>query len=127
MPVPDLATTPDTAGQSSSGLRYHIHGTVQQTAIIELNPGQTVYSDAGGMSWMSQTIDMNTHSGGGLGGMVKRAFSGATLFLIDFTAVGGAGYVGFARDSPGKILAFDLNARECRSQPRGAFVRAGTT
>ena len=64
MPVPDLATTPDAAGQSSSGLRYHIHGTVQQTAIIELSPGQTVYSDAGGMSWMSQTIDMNTHSGG---------------------------------------------------------------
>src|SRR5260221_8858458 len=124
MPVPDLATTPDTAGQSSSGLRYHIHGTVQQTAIIELNPGQTVYSDAGGMSWMSQTIDMNTHSGGGLGGMVKRAFSGATLFLIDFTAVGGAGQVAFASDFPGKIIAFDLNAGESMVMHKHAFVCA---
>lgn len=124
MPVPDLVTTPDAAGQSRSGLRYHIHGTVQQTAILELSPGQTIFSDAGGMSWMSQTIDMNTHTGGGLGGMVKRAFSGATLFLIDFTAVGDAGQVAFASDFPGKIIAFDLDPGEAMVMHKHAFVCA---
>ena len=67
MTIPDLATTPDTTGQSRSGLRYHIHGTVQQTVIVDLAPGQTIFSDAGGMSWMSSTVQMDTHSGGGLG------------------------------------------------------------
>ena len=39
MSVPDLATAPDVAGQSRrSGLRYRIHGSVQQTAIIDLAP-----------------------------------------------------------------------------------------
>src|ERR1700753_3484592 len=108
MTIPDLATTPDASGQSRSGLRYHIHGTVQQTAIVDLQPGQTIFSDAGGMSWMSGTVEMNTHTGGGLGGMIKRAFSGATLFVIDFTAPRAPGQIAFASDFPGKIVAFDL-------------------
>ncbi len=124
MTIPDLATTPDTSGQSRSGLRYHIHGTVQQTVIIDLAPGQTIFSDAGGMSWMSSTVQMDTHSGGGLGGMVKRAFSGATLFVIDFTAPGGAGHVAFASDFPGKIVPFDLNAGESMIMHKHAFVCA---
>jgi len=124
MPVPDLTTAPDAAGQSRSGLRYRIHGTVQQTVIVDLAPGQTVFSDAGGMSWMSAEVEMNTHSGGGLGGMMKRAFSGATLFVIDFTAPRNPGHVAFASDFPGKIIAFDLDAGESMVMHKHAFVCA---
>lgn len=124
MTIPDLATTPDAAGQSRSGLKYHIHGSVQQTAIIDLIPGQTIFSDAGGMSWMSATIQMDTTTGGGLGGMVKRAFSGATLFVIDFTAAGGPGQVAFSSDFPGKIVAFDLDRGESMVMHKHAFVCA---
>jgi len=124
MSVPDLATTPDITGQSRAGLRYRIHGSVQQTAIVDLAPGQTVFSDAGGMSWMSSTVEMNTHSGGGLGGMMKRAFSGATLFIIDFTTPRAAGQIAFASDFPGKIIPFELGAGESMIMHKHAFVCA---
>ena len=127
MTIPDLATTADVAGQSRAGLRYRIHGTVQQTVIIDLQPGQTVFSDAGGMSWMSGWVEMNTHTGGGLGGMMKRAFSGATLFVIDFTSPRGAGQVAFAADFPGKIVAFDLDPGESMVMHKHSFVAAEKT
>lgn len=124
MTLPDLSSSPETTGRSRSGLQYRMHGTVQQTVIIDLAPGQTVFSDAGGMSWMSGSIEMNTHSGGGLGGMVKRAFSGATLFVIDFTSPRAPGQVAFCSDFPGKILAFELDAGEAMIMHKHAFVCA---
>ena len=124
MSIPDLPTIPEFQGQSKSGLRYHILGTVQQTVGVELNPGQVIYSDAGAMSWMTATITMNTHSGGGLGGMLKRAVSGASLFIIDFASNGGPGQVSFSTDFPGKILSFDLEAGQSVTMHRHAFICA---
>src|ERR1700712_3091908 len=110
MSIPDIPTPPEISGQSKSGLTYHIIGTVQQTVAVDLNPGQTIFSDAGAMSWMTATANMNTTTGGGLGGMFKRAISGASAFIIDFTTTGGPGQVAFSADFPGKILAFELDA-----------------
>ena len=124
MSIPDLPSTAEESGQSRGGLHYRIHGTVQQTVIVDLHPGQTIFSDSGAMSWMSQTVEMNTHGGGGIGGMLKRAFSGATLFVIDFTAPGGAGQVAFASDFPGRILAFDLEAGQSIIMHKHAFICA---
>jgi uncharacterized protein (TIGR00266 family) len=124
MSIPDLPTVPEVSGQSKSGLRYRLHGTVQQTVIIDLAPGQVVFSDAGGMSWMSEAVVMDTHSGGGLGGMINRALSGATLFVIDFSVKAGSGQVAFASDFPGKILAFDLEAGQSITMHKHAFLCA---
>ncbi len=124
MSIPDLPTVPEVQGQSKSGLRYHILGTVQQTIGVELNPGQTVFSEAGAMSWMTSTVAMNTHSGGGLGGMFKRAVSGASLFIIDFSTTGGPGQVSFSTDFPDKVLPFDLDAGQSVTMHRHAFICA---
>jgi len=110
MSIPDLPTIPEVSGQTKSGLKYHILGTVQQTLVVELQPNQVVYSDAGAMSWMTTTVNMNTHSGGGLGSMLKRAVSGATVFIIDFTATGAPGQAAFSTDFPGKVLPIELDA-----------------
>ncbi|HEX7975590.1 MAG TPA: TIGR00266 family protein [Anaerolineales bacterium] len=124
MSIPDLPTVPEVSGQSRSGLKYHILGTVQQTVITELNPGQVIYSDTGAMSWMTSTVQMNTHSGGGLGGMFKRAVSGASAFIIDFSVQGGPGQVAFSTDFPGKVLAFELDAGQSVIMHRHAFICA---
>src|SRR6185436_7682038 len=104
MSIPDLPTVPEVSAQSRSGLKYHIMGTIQQTLALYLQPGQTVYSDTGAMSWMTATVNMNTTSAGGLGGMLKRAVSGATAFIIDFTAKAAPGQAAFSTDVPGKSL-----------------------
>ena len=124
MSIPDLPSVPEASGQSKSGLRYHILGTIQQTLAVDLAPGKTVFSDAGAMSWMTHTVTMNTHTGGGLGGMLKRAVSGASLFVVDFSAEGGPGQVAFTTDFPGKILAFELDAGQSVLMHKHAFICA---
>ena len=96
------------AGQGRSGLKYQIVGSLLQSAILELQPGQAIFSETGAMSWMTSNVNMNTTSAGGLGGLLKRAVSGATLFIIDFAATGGTGLIAFTSDFPGQILPVDL-------------------
>lgn len=124
MSIPDLPTIPEVSGQSKGGLKYHILGTVQQTLAVELQSNQIVFSDAGAMSWMTATINMSTKAGGGLGGMLKRAVSGATLFIIDFSAVGAPGQVSFSTDFPGKVLPIELEAGQSVIMHKHAFVCA---
>ena len=125
MSIPDLPTPPEVSAQSKSGTQYHILGTVQQTLALNLQPGQTVFSDTGALSWMTSTMTMKTTSGGGgLGGMLKRAASGATAFIIDFAAVGGPGQVAFTTDFPGKILPVELEAGQSVVMHKHAFLCA---
>ena len=124
MSIPDIPTVPEVKGQARSGLNYHIMGTVQQVLGVDLQPNQAVFSEAGAMSWMTATIAMNTHSGGGLGGMFKRAVSGASLFIVDFSAEGVPGQVTFSTDFPGKILPFELDAGQTVIMHRHAFITA---
>ncbi len=84
-------------------MRYTLSGTVLQTVAIDLDPGETVYSQSNCMCWMNDAVAMNTHTGGGLLAGLKRSFSGGSLFITDFTAHG-AGHVAFAPRFPGTIL-----------------------
>ncbi|MES2300104.1 MAG: TIGR00266 family protein [Pseudomonadota bacterium] len=124
MSIPDIPTVPEVTGVSRSGLRYHIMGTIQQTLAVDLMPGNVVFSDTGAMSWMTSTVTMNTNAGGGLGGMFKRAVSGASMFIIDFGVEQAPGQVAFSTDFPGKILAFDLDPQQSIMMHKHAFVCA---
>ena len=124
MSIPDLPTLPEVSGVSNSGLRYHILGTIQPTLAVDLAQGQRIYSDTGAMSWMSATVQMNTNTGGGLGSMFKRAVSGATAFILDFTTEGGPGQVAFSADFPGKILPIELDPGQSVVMHKHAFLCA---
>ncbi|MGD0561916.1 MAG: TIGR00266 family protein [Roseiarcus sp.] len=84
-------------------MRYEISGTVMQTVAIDLDPGETVYSQTNTMAWMNDAMKMDTHTGGGLFAGLKRSFGGGSFFITDFTA-GGAGHVAFAPRFPGTIV-----------------------
>ncbi len=124
MTIPDIPTPPDVIGQTKAGMKYHIIGTVQQTLSVELQPGQMVFSDTGAMSWMTVSVSMNTRGSGGLGGMLKRAVSGASAFIIDFNANNAPGLVAFTTDFPGKILPMELEAGQSVIMHRHAFLCA---
>ena len=99
-------------------MQYQISGTVMQTLMIDLMPGETVYSQTNSMCWMNDAIQMNTNSGGGFLAGIGRMFAGGSLFITDFTASGN-GHVAFAPRFPGKILPVQLAAGEsviCRKQ-----------
>ena len=56
-------------------MQFHINGTVMQTLAIDLQPGETVYSQTNSMCWMNDQIDMNTNTGGGFLAGIGRMFS----------------------------------------------------
>jgi uncharacterized protein (TIGR00266 family) len=105
-------------------ISYRIDGTTLQVVTIELEPGEVIYSESGGMSWMTGNVEMKTHSGGGLGKMFQRAVSGESLFITDFLVKRGRGTVTFASEFPGKIIPFDLKPRESLIVQKDAFMCA---
>ncbi len=88
-------------------MRYDIKGEPMPVVICMLDEGETMISERGAMSWMSPNMEMKT-SGGGLGKMFGRAFSGEAMFQNFYTAVGGPGMIAFASSFPGSIRAVDI-------------------
>lgn len=124
LPDAPLAMT----GKGVTGMEYKIIGTTLQAVILELDPGETVYSESGGMAWMSGNITMQTSGrGGGLGGVFKRAVSGESLFLVEYTSQGGKGIVSFASDFPGKIIPINLAQGQTMICQKSAFLCAEKT
>jgi uncharacterized protein (TIGR00266 family) len=124
MPDPTLSGQ----GRGETGMEYKIYGTTMQVAVLELDPGETVYSESGGMAWMSGNIAMQTTGrGGGITGMFKRAISGESLFLVEYTSQGGKGTVAFASDFPGKVVPIHLAAGQAVIAQNDAFLCAEKT
>jgi uncharacterized protein (TIGR00266 family) len=124
LPDPSVAES----GRGVTGMEYKIIGSTLQTVILELDPGETIYSESGGMAWMSGNIQMKTTTrGGGIGDMFKRALSGESFFLVEFTAESQKGVVAFAADFPGKILAVSLAQGQELICQKQAFLCAEKT
>ncbi len=109
------------------GVKYRIDGTTLPVVTIELQPGQRVYSESGGMSWMSGNVEMKTTTGGGLGKMFRRAISGEALFLVEFYTNDGPGTVAFAAEFPGKIIPVELAEGQSIIVQKDAFMCAETS
>ena len=78
-------------------------------------------TEKGAMSWMTPNMKMET-SGGGMGKMIGRMFSGENMFQNRYTAEGGAGQIAYASSFPGSILAFEIgNGNEIIAQ-KSAFL-----
>jgi len=90
-------------------MKYTITGDNLQFVNVELNDGETIFSRAGAMVYMTGNVTMEAKMEGGLFKGIKRSFSGATLFLIKYDTHGGSGVVGLAGSSPGKIVDIDIS------------------
>lgn len=89
-------------------MNYSIEGEPLPVVICNLEAGESMITESGAMSWMSPNMKMETTSGGGIGKMIGRAFSGESLFLNHYTAQGGIGQIAFASSFPGSIRAFNV-------------------
>ncbi len=118
--VPD--PTVAVRGQTMGGAEFEIIGTLLQAVRLRLRAGQTIFTETGSLAWMQDGIEMNTNLGGGLGGLLKRAVSGESLFIVDFTARRDGAEVTFANDFPGKILVLHLAPGQQIIAQRTAFL-----
>ena len=74
------------------------------------------------MSWMSPNMRMETTSNGGIGKMFGRAFSGESMFVNRYTAVGGNGMIAFASSFPGSIRPFAISPGQEIIAQKSAFL-----
>lgn len=88
-------------------MNYQIYGEPMPVVICNLNPEETLISEAGAMSWMSPNMEMKT-VGGGAGKMLGRMFSGESMFQNHYTAKNGPGMIAFASSFPGSIRAYEI-------------------
>ena len=92
--------------------------------VCKLQRGEEVFTETGGMSWMSEGIKMSTNTNGGLMRGLGRALAGESIFMNIFTAEKDDAEIAFASSFPGKILEFDLSGGEKIIAQKKAFLCA---
>lgn len=103
-------------------MKYEIFGNNFPALICNLEAGETMITQGGGMSWMTPNITMKT-VGGGLGKMIGRVFSGESLFQNHYTA-SAPGSIAFASSLPGEIIPLDLTGGRQYICQKSAFLAA---
>ena len=103
-------------------MQYRIEGGNLPAVIIQLNPGETIISEAGGRTWSRGPILTET-KGGGVGKAIGRMFSGESMFLSYYTAQGPS-EIAFASSFPGRIAVRELAAGESIICQKSSFLCA---
>lgn len=103
-------------------MKYEIQGDSLPVVICTLDVGETMITERGSMSWMTENMKMETTSNGGVGKAFARMFAGESFFMNRYTAERAAGLIAFASSFPGSIRACNIEpGREIIVQKR-AFL-----
>lgn len=107
-------------------MKYQIIGNTMPAVQVQFDaPGEAMYTQAGGMAWMSEGISMESNMKGGLGKSIGRMFAGESLFMATYTAQVPGSYIAFASTVAGEVLPVDVtNGLICQ---KGAFLCAQTS
>jgi|TARA_Y100000031_G_scaffold98303_1_gene107672 uncharacterized protein (TIGR00266 family) len=105
-------------------MKYKVRGQDLPLVDIELEPGEHVFTESGGMSWMSANMQMETNTRGGVMGGIGRMLAGESLFLTSYFPEQGKGLVSFASEFPGKVIPMKLKEGERIIAQKDAFMVA---
>ena len=104
---------------------HRIIGTTLPVLEVQLASGESVVAVSGELSWMTQSIQLQTTTGassGGLGGLFKRVVGGGSIFMTRYTASGAPGLVAFATKMPGHILPVEVSPQAAYMVHRHGFL-----
>ena len=105
---------------------YRILGETLPVVEIRLMTGEAMYTQSGGMAWMSEGLTLDSNIKGGLMKGIGRMFTGESLFMATYTAVRPDCIIAFASTVPGRILPVDMSRTSLICQ-KGAFLCAQPT
>lgn len=103
-------------------MKYQIQGETLPVVICQLDAGEKMITEGGGMAWMSPNMKMETTTNGGIGKAFGRMFSGENMFQNIYTSQGGEGMIAFASCFPGSIKAFRIAPGEEMVFQKSAFL-----
>ncbi len=105
---------------------YRILGETLPAVEVRLQTGEAMYTQSGGMAWMSDGLALDSNIKGGLMKGIGRMFTGESLFMATYTASRPDCFIAFASTVPGKILPVDMGKTSLICQ-KGAFLCAQPT
>lgn len=106
-------------------MRYEIIGdTMPAVEVVFDAPGESMYTQSGGMAWMSEGVEMATNAKGGLMKGIGRMFAGESLFMATYRAQQAGAMIAFASTVAGRIIPLDVGATGGMICQKGAFLCA---
>jgi len=103
-------------------MQYRIIGESFPVLICELNTGETMVTQRGGMSWRTSNIEMETSTTGGIVKGLKRTLAGNSFFLNRYTAKEDNQEIAFGLSFPGEIKTFDVTGGNDIIAQKNAFI-----
>ncbi len=109
-------------------MRYRVIGdTMPAVEVVFDAPGESMYTQSGGMAWMSEGVSMDSNMRGGFGKSIGRMFSGESLFMATYKAERPGTMVAFASTVAGEVLPIDVGQNGGMICQKGAFLCAEET
>lgn len=101
-------------------MKYEIKGGSFPIVVCQLEGGEKMITEKGSMVWMTPNIKMET-SGGGVGKMFSKAFTGESIFQNIYTAQGNA-TITFGSSFPGMIVPVEISPNRTLIAQKSAFL-----
>ena len=105
-------------------MQYEIFGNNLPAVTLTFQQGESIYTQSGGMTWMSDGIKMDTNMKGGFGKSLGRMFTGESLFMATYTAERPGAQLTLASTFPGNIIPLELDGRREFICQKDAFLCA---
>lgn len=103
-------------------MKYEISKTPFPIVTCQLEKGESMVTEKGGLAWMTDKIQMNTDTKGGFMKGLGRMFSGESMFLNTYLAEDDNQSITFAASYAGRILDFELDGSKEIIAQKGAFL-----
>ena len=101
-------------------MNYEIKGGNFPIVVCNLKKGEKMITEKGSMVWMSPAIQMET-TGGGVGKMFSKAFSGESIFQNIYTAQADA-MITFGSSFPGRVVHVEIAPGKELIAQKSAFL-----
>lgn len=106
-------------------MKYKIVGNIMPAVEVEFDrAGEGMYTQSGGMAWMTDGVEMSTNTKGGLMKGLGRKLAGESMFMATYKAQRPGAGIAFASTSAGKIMPLDVSATGGMICQKGAFLCA---
>lgn len=109
-------------------MKYQIIGDTMPAVEVTFDQaGESMYTQSGGMAWMSEGVSMDSNMRGGLGKSLGRMFSGESIFMATYRAERPGASIAFASTVAGEVVPVDIGACGGLIAQKGAFLCSEST
>lgn len=108
-------------------MRYKLFGDKLPGVTLQLDAGESIFTQSGGMSWMTDNFQMETNVRGGLMKGLGRMLTGESLFMATYTARANGAEITLTSSMPGEIRPLHLDGNQQYIAQKSAFLCAQPT